>query len=149
MYLNYQTVFVKFVDMQSGGALMQRAVGSKPKLLIIVTALVISFLFIPVILPHIMHPSMIYHIFLHIISLIIALFLSIVSILSYKRSNSARVLFMTFGFFALSVIEILYLFHATANLEDVIIPIVDIELSHIILFVMLTLFGIGVLKVNK
>ena len=56
---------------------------------------------------------------------------------------------MTFGFFALSVIEILYLFHATANLEDVIIPIVDIELSHIILFVMLTLFGIGVLKVNK
>ena len=128
---------------------MQRAIGSKPKLLTIVTALVIAFLFIPVILPHIMHPSMIYHIFLHIISLIIALFLSIVSILSYKRSNSVRVLFMTFGFFALSVIEILYLFHATANLEDVIIPIVDIELSHIILFVMLTLFGIGVLKVNK
>ena len=148
-YLNYQTVFVKFVDMQSGGALMRRAIGSKPKLLTIVTVIVIAILSIPMILPHIMHPSMIYHIFLHIISLIIALFLSIVSILSYKRSNSARVMFMTFGFFALSVIEILYLFHATANLEDVIIPIVDIELSHIILFVMLTLFGIGVLKVNK
>ncbi|HEY6165966.1 MAG TPA: hypothetical protein VIW25_13755 [Nitrososphaeraceae archaeon] len=128
---------------------MQRAIGSKPKLLTIVTALVIAILSIPVILPHIMHPSMIFHIFLHIISLIIALFLSIVSILSYKRSNSTRILFMTFGFFALAVIEILYLFHATANLEDVIIPIVDAELSHVILLVMLTLFGIGVLKVNK
>ena len=128
---------------------MQRAIGSKPKLLTIVTVLVIAILSIPVILPHIMHPSMIFHIFLHIISLIIALFLSIVSILSYKRSNSTRILFMTFGFFALAVIEILYLFHATANLEDVIIPIVDAELSHVILLVMLTLFGIGVLKVNK
>jgi hypothetical protein len=135
--------------MQSGGALMQRAIDSKPKLLTIVTVLVIAILSIPVILPHIMHPSMIFHIFLHIISLIIALFLSIVSILSYKRSNSTRILFMTFGFFALAVIEILYLFHATANLEDVIIPIVDAELSHVILLVMLTLFGIGVLKVNK
>ena len=47
---------------------------------------------------------------------------------------------MTIGFFALAVIEILYLFHATANLEVVIIPIVDAELSHIILLVMLTLF---------
>lgn len=128
---------------------MQRALGSKPKLLTIVTALVIAILSIPVILPHIMHPSMIFHIFLHIISLIIALFLSIVSILSYKRNKNARILFMTFGFFALAVIEILYLFHATANLEDVIIPIVDAELSHVILLVMLTLFGIGVLKVNK
>ena len=135
--------------MQSGGALMQRAIDSKPKLLTIVTVLVLAILSIPVILPHIMHPSMIFHIFLHIISLIIALFLSIVSILSYKRSNSTRILFMTFGFFALAVIEILYLFHATANLEDVIIPIVDAELSHVILLVMLTLFGIGVLKVNK
>jgi len=128
---------------------MQRAIDSKPKLLTIVTVLVIAILSIPVILPHIMHPSMIFHIFLHIISLIIALFLSIVSILSYKRSNSTRILFMTFGFFALAAIEILYLFHATANLEDVIIPIVDAELSHVILLVMLTLFGIGVLKVNK
>jgi len=128
---------------------MQRAIDSKPKLLTIVTVLVIAILSIPVILPHIMHPSMIFHIFLHIISLIIALFLSIVSILSYKRNKNARILFMTFGFFALAVIEILYLFHATANLEDVIIPIVDAELSHVILLVMLTLFGIGVLKVNK
>jgi hypothetical protein len=56
---------------------------------------------------------------------------------------------MTFGFILLSAIEFLYLFHATANIEDLIVPIVDAELSHVILFVMLTLFGIGVLKVTK
>ena len=135
--------------MQSGGTLIQYAIYSKPKLLAIIAALVIAALTVPVILPHITHPSMIYHILLHLTSLIIALFLSVVSFLSYKRRNEARILFMTLGFFALSLIEVLYLFHTTANIEDVIIPIVDIELSHVILLVMLTMFGIGVLKVNK
>lgn len=131
-------------------AVLQQAVASsKPKLLIIISGLVIAILAIPVIVPHISHPSMIYHIFLHIISLIIATFLGIVSILAYMRNKSARMLFMTLGFLLLAVIETLYLFHATASLEDVIIPIVDVELSHIILFVMLTLLGLGVLKVNK
>ncbi|HEY6885955.1 MAG TPA: hypothetical protein VI278_18130 [Nitrososphaeraceae archaeon] len=135
--------------MQSRADLIQQTISSKPKLLIIITVLAIAILSIPVIIPHITHPYMIYHIFLHIVSLIFAIFLSVVSIISYRRTNSARILFMTLGFFALAVIEILYLFHATANIEDVIIPIVDIELSHIILLIMLTLFGVGILKVNK
>jgi hypothetical protein len=135
--------------MQSHTGLIQQAISSKPKLLIIITVFVIAILSIPVIIPHITHPYMIYHIFLHIVSLIFALFLSVVSIISYRRTNSVRILFMTLGFFALAVIETLYLFHATANIEDVIIPIVDIELSHIILLIMLTLFGVGILKVNK
>jgi hypothetical protein len=122
---------------------------SKPKLLTIIVVLIISILAIPVILPHITHPQMIYHIFLHIASVIIAVFLSTVSILSYKRSKSARILFMTFGFISLAIVELLYLFHATANIEEVIIPIVDVELSHVILLAMLTLFGIGVLKLNN
>ena len=53
------------------------------------------------------------------------------------------------GFAVLAFVEFLYLFYSTVNIEAVIIPIVDIELSHIILLVMLTLFGIGVLKVNR
>jgi hypothetical protein len=123
---------------------------SKPKLLIIISGLIIAILAVPVIIPHISHPSMIYHIFLHIISLIIATFLGIVSILAYLRSEKrTRMLFITLGFLLLAVIETLYLFHATASLEDVIIPIVDVELSHIILLAMLTLFGLGILKVNK
>jgi predicted membrane chloride channel (bestrophin family) len=135
--------------MQTGRAPIQHITDSKPKLFVIISIVVISLLALPVILPHITHPSMIYHISLHIISLIIAVFLSSVSILAYNRNRNARMLFMTLGFALLTVIETLYLFHATANLEDVIIPIVDVELSHIILLVMLTLFGVGVLKVNR
>jgi hypothetical protein len=135
--------------MQTGRAPIRHITDSKPKLFVIISVVVISLLALPVILPHITHQSMIYHISLHIISLIIAVFLSSVSILAFNRNRNARMLFMTLGFALLAVIETLYLFHATANLEDVIIPIVDVELSHIILLVMLTLFGVGVLKVNK
>ena len=135
--------------MQTGRAPIRHITDSKPKLFVIISIVVISLLALPVILPHITHQSMIYHISLHIVSLIIAIFLSSVSILAFNRNRNARMLFMTLGFALLAVIETLYLFHATANLEDVIIPIVDVELSHIILLVMLTLFGVGVLKVNK
>jgi hypothetical protein len=135
--------------MQTGRAPIRHITDSKPKLFVIISIVVISLLALPVILPHITHQSMIYHISLHIVSLIIAIFLSSVSILAFNRNRNARMLFMTLGFALLAVIETLYLFHATANLEDVIIPVVDVELSHIILLVMLTLFGVGVLKVNK
>src|SRR5919198_6504446 len=122
---------------------------SKFTLLTIISASVIGVLLVPVILPHITHPSVIYHILLHTISVIIALFLSVVSILAYKRNSSLRLLFMTLGFCLLAAIEFLYLFHATANMPEVIIPMLDIELSHVVLLIMLTLFGMGVLKVNR
>jgi hypothetical protein len=56
---------------------------------------------------------------------------------------------MALGFLSLALVESLYLFYATVNIEDIIIPIVQIELPHVILFAMLTLFGIGVFKVNS
>src|ERR671933_214432 len=136
--------------MQKGGATAQHDSVSKLTLLAIVTATTIAILWIQVIIPHIPPPAMIYHISLHTISVIIAVFLSAVSILAYRRnSNSLRLLFMSLGFCLLAAIEFLYLFHATANIADVIIPIADVELSHAILLIMLTLFGIGILKVNK
>jgi hypothetical protein len=128
--------------MQKNGATMHRSDRvNKLTLLTIIAAVVIGVLMVPVILPHIRHPSMIYH---------ISLFLSVVSILAYRRNNnSLRLLFMSLGFCLLAGIEFLYLFHAIANISDVIIPVVDVELSHAILLIMLTLFGIGVLKVNR
>ena len=101
------------------------------------------------ILPHITDTSLIYHLLLHVISLIIAIFLGVVSILAYLRKGSWRLLFMMFGFLSLSIIEAMYLFHVTSKMEDIIIPIVDIELSHVIFLVMLTLFAIGIFRVNK
>ena len=135
---------------RDGSTVGQHGPLSKLTLLTIISATVIGVLMVPVILPHIRHPSMIYHISLHTLSVIIALFLSVVSILAYRRkNNSLRLLFMSLGFCLLAGIEFLYLFHATANIQDVIIPIVDVELSHAILLIMITLFGIGVLKVNR
>jgi hypothetical protein len=135
--------------MQSSRAPLKDVLLSKPKLFAVVSLMLISVLAVPVILPHIRHPSMIYHILLHVVSIIIAVFLGLISFLAYSRTGGARLILMTGGFSLLDIIEFLYLFHATANIEDIIIPIVDVELSHIILLVMLTLFGIGVLKVNK
>jgi hypothetical protein len=136
--------------MQSIKPSIQSMVATKPRLLITISAIVIAFLSIPVILPHINHPSMIYHIILHIVSLVIAIFLTAISALAYKRTNSTRILFMTFGFLSLIMVELIYLFNATGDIVDeAALPLVHIELPHIILLVMLTLFGIGIIKVTK
>lgn len=122
---------------------------STSKLLAIITIALIAILAIPVIIPHITHTGVIYHISLHVGSVIIAVFLTVVSVIAYRRNGSRRLLFMMGGFAVLAFVEFLYLFYATVNIEAVLIPVVDVELSHVILLVMLTLFGIGVLKVNR
>jgi predicted membrane chloride channel (bestrophin family) len=135
--------------MQKGsrGEPIQESV-SKPILLGLITALVIGVV-APLIMPHVTHPSMIYHIVLHIASLTIAVFLSIVSVLAYRRSTGARLLFMTLGFMALATVEFLYLLDATGMVNVFDISTLGIELPHVILLAMLAMFGLGVLKVNK
>ncbi|MGH9978039.1 MAG: hypothetical protein ACRD8Z_19725, partial [Nitrososphaeraceae archaeon] len=120
----------------------------KPKLFILVSVVVVSILAIPMIIPYLNHPQHIYHIVLHIISLILSIFLCIVSLSSYFRNGGSRLLFMSLGFVSLVVVEILFLFYAARGLQDILIPGVNIELPHIILFAMLALFGIGIIKVN-
>jgi hypothetical protein len=135
--------------MQTVRASLCNITSSKPKMLAVVTAAVLAVMAVPVILPHITDTSMIYHLLLHVISLIIAIFLGLVSILAYLRNGRSRLLFMMFGFLLLSIIEAMYLFDVTSKIEDIVIPIVDIELSHVIFLVMLTLFGTGIFRVNK
>ena len=135
--------------MQSIKPSIQSIVANKAKLLITISVIAVAILSIPVILPHLNHPSMIYHIVLHIVSLIVAVFLTAISAVAYRRSASSRILFMFFGFFSLAIVELIYLFNATGDIGEVALPFVYIELPHIIMLVMLALFGIGVLKVNK
>ena len=85
--------------MQSSRAATFNFAESKPKLLAIISVVVVGVLALPVILPHIGHVYMIYHILLHLVSLIISIFLGIVAIIAYKRNNSSRLLFMALGFF--------------------------------------------------
>jgi hypothetical protein len=124
-------------------------IANKAKLLITISLIAVAILSIPVILPHLEHPSMIYHIILHIVSLVVAVFLTTISAEAYRRNGSSRLLFMFFGFLALTVVELIYLFSATDDIGKIAIPFVQIELPHIILLAMLTLFGVGVIKVNK
>jgi hypothetical protein len=135
--------------MQSIKPSIQSLVATKAKLLITISIGAVAVLSIPVILPHLNHPSMIYHIVLHIVSLVIAVFLTTISAVAYRRSASSRILFMFFGFFSLAIVELIYLFDATGDIGEVALPLVHVELPHIILLAMLTLFSMGVLKVNK
>jgi hypothetical protein len=122
---------------------------SKPILLALVTALVVGVV-APFVIPHAIHPSMIYHILLHIAGLTIALFLGIVSFLAYSRNTTARMLLMAIGFMTLALVEFFYLLQAGGIVVgQFIIPAVNIELSHMVLLIMVSLFGLGVLKVNK
>jgi hypothetical protein len=123
-------------------------ISSRPKLLAIITLVITAIMAVPVILPHITDTT-IYHILLHLASLIIAIFLGIVSILAYLRNRSSRLLFMMFAFVSLSIVEAMYLFDVSSNIEDIVIPGVDIEVSHVIFLVTLTLFGLGVFCVSK
>jgi hypothetical protein len=121
---------------------------SKPLLLGLITAIVVG-VASPLFVPHLAHPSMIYHITLHIASLTVAIFLGIVSVLVYARSKSSRLLFMTLGFIALAIVEFLYLLDAAWPGNAIHISTVGIELPHIILLVMLTMFFLGVIRVSK
>ena len=121
---------------------------SKPILLGLITAIVIGIV-APLVLPHLAHPSMAYHIILHIASLTVAIFLGVVSILAYYRNTTSRLLFMTLGFIALAVVELLYLLSAVGVSGIIDISAIGIELPHVILLVMLALFALGVLRVTK
>lgn len=118
----------------------------KPKLLALIASVVTSILSIPVLIPHVTHPHMIFHIIIHLASLIISQFLALVSLIAYTRTKSIKILFMTLGFMTLVAVEYLYLFYATENIYGVFIPIVNIELSHVILLIMVTFFGVSFLK---
>jgi hypothetical protein len=131
-----------------GRAAVQESI-SKPVLLALITALVVGVI-APLVIPHVTHSSMIYHILLHMAGLIIAIFLSIVSVLAYSRNTTTRMLLMAVGFMSLALVEFFYLLQAGGiAIGQITIPAVNIELSHIILLIMVSLFGLGVLKVNK
>jgi hypothetical protein len=103
-------------------------------------------LIIPLTIPHIAHQSMIYHIIVHIASLNISIFLGLVSVFAYLKNSNIRMFFVALGFVTLAIIEGMMLLSSTGNIDNVILPWVNIELPHIVLLIMLTLFGLGLLN---
>lgn len=132
--------------MQNRGGIDNRGKSvSKPILLGITTAIIVGVI-TPLVIPHISHPSMIYHIIVHLAGMTIAAFLGLVSFLAYKRVLTTRILLMTIGFMALTTAETLYFLDALDIFPVAHLPIANIELPHVILLVMLSLFGVGILK---
>jgi hypothetical protein len=123
---------------------------SKPAILGLSTAVVIGIL-MPILAPHMGHPAIIYHSILHLASLSIATFLSIISVMAYSRARGPRLFFMMLGFIALGIVELLYLLETAGLFATTMFSFSElgIEVPHIILLVMLVLFGLGVLKVSK
>ena len=80
-----------------------------------IVCIIVTAVTIPLIIPHLAHPSMVYHIILHVASLAIAIFLCFVSVTAYYRGGRTRLLFMALGFIALAILEALLLLSATGN----------------------------------
>ena len=127
----------------------QVLLSNKTNLFLALSIIFLSIIVYPLILPHLTHPSMIYHIAIHIISFDVALFLTFISILSFKKTKSKKVLLTSISFGTLLAVELLYLLQASNTLGEFHIPFIEIEVPHILLLLMLTLFAIGVIRVEK
>jgi hypothetical protein len=83
------------------------------------------------------------------ISLNIAIFLTTISFISFKKSKSKKLLLTAFSFMVLLIVEIFYLLQASHFIRIFYIPLIEVEFSHLLLLGMLILFACGVLKMEK
>jgi membrane-associated HD superfamily phosphohydrolase len=124
-------------------------VGSKPKLLGLISVVTIV-IFVPlVIIPHMQRPYLIYFISMHVASIAISSFLIIASLLAYYRTGSSKILYTTVGFSSLLIVELFFLLQVIPGTSTAMQRGLYVGLPHILLLLMLTLFGLGVLKVEK
>ena len=122
---------------------------NKTNLFLVLSSVFISIIAYPLILPHMSHPSMIYHIGVHIASFDVTLFLTFISLLSFRKSKSKRVLLTSLSFGILLVAEFLYLLQSSNILREYHLPYIGVEAPHILLLLMLVFFAVGVIKVEK
>ncbi len=92
---------------------------------------------------------MIYHITVHIISFDIALFLTLISVLSFKKTKSKKILLTSSSFGVLLVIEFLYLLQSSNIVGEFPVPYIGGEISHVLLLFMVGLFDVGVSGLKK
>jgi len=113
--------------------------------LILATIIVFS---LPLILPHITHEYMIYHVLLHMITMLIAVLLVIISSIAYYRSRSTRMLLLMVALIALSISESINFLASVDVLRFTYIPLINIEVPHLLILLTLVFLLIGVLKVS-
>lgn len=122
---------------------------SKTNLFLILSIFLTSAIIYPFLIPHLRHANMAYHIIIHIVSLDVALFLTTVSFISYRKTKSKKLLLTWISFVLILIVEVIYLLQASNFTKVFYIPLIDVEFSHLLLLGMLVLFAGGVLKVDK
>ncbi len=114
--------------------------------LILATIVVFS---LPLILPHITHEYMVYHVLLHMVTVLIAVLLVIISSIAYYRSRSTRMLLMMMALVALSISEgIDFLIIVNALRFTTTVPLLNAEVPHLLILLALVFLLMGVLRVR-
>ncbi len=127
---------------------LTRILNSKPKLLALISIITLV-IFVPLIIPHIHRPHLIYFISMHVASIAISTFLIAASLLAYRRTKNTKILYTTVGFSSLLIVELLFLLEVIPGTSPAMQRGIYVGLPHMLLLLMLTLFGLGVLKVEK
>ena len=127
---------------------MQNAVFADKSILTTLILATIVIFSLPLILPHITHEYMIYHVLLHMITMLISVLLVIISSIAYYRSRSTRMLLMMFALIALSISEVINFLVSVDVLRFTSIPLINTEVPHLLILLTLVFLLIGVLKVS-
>ena len=112
---------------------IKKFLSNKTNLFLALSLSVSSIIAYPFLIPHMSHPSMSYHILIHMISLDIAIFLSTISLISYTKVKSKKLLLTFFSFLFLLVIEIIYLLEASHIISIFQIPLIELEFSQLLI----------------
>ena len=122
----------------------QRFAESKAKLLTIVIVGVIGSVSIPVLLPHIYHGNHIYHLLLHTAGIILSIFLTVLSVNSYYRLRTKKMIITSIAFMTFAAAEIVQLINATeTHVYDL---FASTEIVHLMLLGVVGLFAIAIFR---
>lgn len=124
----------------------EQIVESKPKLLSLIIFSVIGILAVPIIVPNIFHGNHFFHIILHLTGIIVAVFLSIISIIAYSRVRTKRLLFTMIAFSIFVVAESFSLVDATWPFTFYFGQVSIEEASHLLIITMLGIFTLAVFR---
>ena len=123
----------------------QRFAESKAKLLTIVIIGVVGSVSIPVFLPHVYHGNHIYHLLLHTAGIILSVFLTALSVNSYYRLRTKKMLITSIAFMTFAAAEIVQLINAT---ETHVYNFFEspAEISHLMMLGMIGLLAIAIFR---
>lgn len=118
----------------------------KPALFSLVAAAVVGILAVPVILPHVFHGLHILHILLHVAGITLAVFLTALAVVAYRRAPARRMRITAAAFSAFIAAE-------AATLTDATWPgVYDLgglsllEVGHLLMLLSLGLLAVGVFQ---